>query len=733
MKRGTWFAAVLITVTLLAGCATVGRDTFNLAQEAWSNNRPIEALVLATESLLENPDLTSAKSFLRDNTDTALSQARGFLSSTANTVVPDELAARFVMYGQLVSFYENLERIGMPIVADKRLFGLIKGWEWSTRIVDHRGDLEDARNAAREGFFNAGVARIQEGEIESAESLMRAVITRFAVEGSEEQQQDRQRIVTAFIDFAAMQHGLRDAQRLLQGFHAYEAALRFEPGNATAEAGRQALSLELSDVYLAMALEQERRNTIDSVTEAVRLFEESLVFNPANQDAHDGIPRARTRLASLYTDQGQQLERSGRIPDMIAAHESYEQALQWDGQYNRAVVAEQGVRQRIAEAYYQEGVRVSGNRSDLAAIDAGIAAFTAAQEWVFDYRDADLFVQRLIVSKELIAMGEVLGPIRTRFDQSSQRVTTLSRAVNNAYRGIADLNNIVERIDQLEGQLSAIGTASRAMASIPKVGAVFSVVGTSVRQVHTPVEAVNDKASMLQDPVLEPALAAMTTAKERMDTIVAAMSDVERSLTSANRMITSLNACVDRVTDVGALMQVQSDIRELQTAIGDLQSGLDRINTLEQELASALQTLSQGVSTISTVSRGVEAVMRPLDQISSVTDSITRALQQEFSIPRPLPGAGTYSVEYALASTTGAIAAAADRIIDPILRRLNIQVPQIPGIADLEQLLDAVEGYYADIRAAAAALERAEAEILAAPVQLRRNVDSISNATNCSL
>ena len=723
-------ACVAIAVALLTiGCATAGRDTLNQAQEAWSANRPIEALVLATEALLENPELSGAKSFLRDNTDAGLERVQSFLASSKGTPSPEDLEARFDNYTGLVSFYDNLRQIGMPIAEGKRLFGLIKSWEWSTPLVDYRPELEESRNEAREGFFTAGVARIQADELDAAAALMQKVVTKFAVDKSDEQAQDRSRIANAFVEYAQRLHGSIIPEQLLNGIKAYELALRFEAEHSSAAAGREVLRNELSEVYLALGLEQERRNTIDSVTEAVRYFEEALKYNAENQGAKDGVPRAKRQLAVLYTDQGERQERSGRVDDMIAAHESYENALKWDDGYQRAADARAAVVQRIAEFYYQEGARLGRNRTDANAIAQAITAYENAMTWVDGYRDAPLQKQRLHVARELIAMGGALTPIRSQFDQSERRVTGLSRSVNTAHKGIADLNNIVDRIAQLDEQLGTIDTASSVLAAIPVVGSVFTVTGTAVRQVQRPVGAVNEKADALKDPVIEPALRAMTTVNERTDNVVGAMNDIKRSLDASAAMLARLNDCVASIDDLAALAKVEQDVKALKAAIEELRSGLDRIDAMEREIDATLRALAEAVSLISTVNRGVETVMRPLDTISSVTNQINRALQQRVSIPL----VGSFTVEEAIQSSTGVIKSAAEAVLNPILRQLNIQIPSIPGIDELERLLDSVESYYADIRTAVAAIERAEAEILAAPVKLGQLTGSIASTTGCSL
>ena len=94
----------------------------------------MEAMVYATEALLADPDYKSAKSFLQSNAEDAVSWATDFLVATEETANPQELEKRYDLYREMDEFYANMRKSGMPIQADKRLFGLIKGWEWSIPV-----------------------------------------------------------------------------------------------------------------------------------------------------------------------------------------------------------------------------------------------------------------------------------------------------------------------------------------------------------------------------------------------------------------------------------------------------------------------------------------------------------------------------------------------------------------------------------------------------------------------
>ncbi|SIQ08555.1 hypothetical protein SAMN05920897_103160 [Alkalispirochaeta americana] len=681
MKKNDLFRwALLGVLVLFVGCATAGRGTLNEARRAWNEGQHAEALYHATEALRENPDLTAAKAFLRDNTDDALERAQNLFIATENTTVPAELEERYDTYYYLVKFYDNLGKMRMPLVADKRLFGLIKGWTWSTPILDFTKELEESRMAAREGFLAAGEEHIEAGKISAAHQLLLQVITKFAQEGSKEQEEDRARIIEAFVARGAHFHGSQNPEELLQAIESYEVALRFDSGEQRASEGRERKRLALSDVYLAMGLAEENRNTLQGWEAAIGYFKKSLEYNSGNQAAQEGVPR---------------------VTELIADH------------------------------HYQQGVRLSNRLNDRNQVEQGIAAFDQALEWIPGFRDAPLRRQRLVVAREIIDLSQELAPVRNDFSKVEAQVTSLSRSVNRAHQGITDLNNIVGRVNQLEGQLRTVISVTDALSVVPVVGPVFRVTSTSLGAVHDPVRSVDRKAGLMKTPALEPALREITSVKEQTDGINASMGEIKRELDAAHAIVQGLNNCAQSITELSPLQQLERDLATLRESLSGLQTGIGQLEAMQQEVNTTLLRLGEAVPLIGRVNTGVERVMQPLDRISSVTNEIQSALDRRVSVL-----GRSFTVQEAIDSSTGVVKRAAEAILNPLMERLNIQIPSIPGIDELDRLLDSVEGYLADIRKAGNSVQQAERQISPVAGQFQKSTQSISQVVvsqGCSL
>lgn len=722
----------LLLVTLLGlfftGCASSGKAKLDLARKALDEQRPSAALVHATEALLEDPEYDSAKSFLRDNAERELGLIKGFLSESESSRIPEVVEKRYDTYGNLVSFYGNLKKIGLPLVQGKKLFGLIKGWQWTIPLEDYTTAYAAEKVKAREVFLESGYAAIDEGELGRAEALLKQVITKFAEKDSPQVEEDKKAISARFSGWAAAFHGSTDPDALLKALDAYSLALDFDGDNQEAVSGKTAMELELSDVYLALGLEQERQGTVDTLKEAIKFFELSLKYNRDNSAASEGIPRAKHQIAVLLTDQGISIASSGKIDDMIAAHGLFESALEWDSAYEAAQQEREAVTGRIAEYYYQEGQRYGSNLKDDSALESGIAAFDNAQKWIPGYKDAGIRKQRLFVSRQIIVLEQELAQTIKEYDRTNQRVVALSGMVNKGHQGIEDLFYVSDKIIQLDEQMKTIKIVITPMGSIPFVGPVFTTTGTLLGRAHQPVSSASSKVKKVQKPYIDPAREMIGKVKGQVDQIVSTMGEIRNSLEEVRQMVAKLNTCIQTVENEAVMKEVERDAKEISKVLKKLNGGLDTVNDTQDSVEGTMKALADSVGTISKVTGGIKKIMGPLDKIDSVTSEIKKVFDKKIKIPF----VGSFTVGEAIESSTGVVKKAAEKLLNPLLDKLNIDIPTIPGIDELNKTLDDVQGYYDTIKDAEAKIRKASDQILSVPGELRSRVESIVAKTGCS-
>ncbi len=726
LKRGLTVIAAIIA---LAACSTVGQGNLDAARDALKNNQPATALAAASRAILENPKFDAAKTFIRDNFETANQSALAYLAQTEQSAAPVDLEKRYLIYSDLKAFYDNLQKIGLPIAADAKFFGLIKSWEWTTQIIDYSSQKEAARAAGREGTYAAGVAAITSGDLDSANGLMSKVVGLFAVKDSEEQKEDYRKISENFQVWADGFQSSNEPDSLLKALDAYALALKYNSANGAASDGQAVMKSHLSDVYLTQGLNQERMGGIDSLKNAIASFKNALKYNGDNTEAADGIPRAQNTIAELLCDEGAALERSGRIDDMIAAHGKYKEALEWNEASQRAQAAFAAVTERIAEYYYQDGVRLGADFKNADSVDKAVAAFTEAEKWIPNYKDATVRSRRLYVSREVLILEAKLGQTQGEFDRTQARVNALSAMVNKANTGMDDLNFVADKVVQLDQQMLVLSKTASALGGIPIVGSVITVAGTAMGYVHKPVKAVSAKIGKLRAPVITPAREAIAKVKAGVDKVVSTMDSIRSNLDYVRKILIKLDACLLKVDNAAVIKEVEADVKEINKIMDKLNKGLDTVNDVQDKSEATLKAIAESVSVVSSVKSGIEKVMKPLDKIKGITDEVYDVLKKKIKIPF----VGSFTVEQAISSTTGVVKKAAEAILNPVLKKLNIDFPSIPGIDKFEQIIDQVEGYYQDVKSAMDKITGVADQILDVPNQLKARGDAILSKAGCSI
>ncbi len=653
-------ALVVALVLGFAGCATPAQETLHLANEALQDGRPLDALIYATEALLQDEKLTSAKAFLRDHGTEELAAIEDFLAGSAGTTDPGYLERRYDTYGRLTTLYDNLEQIGLPITEGQKLFGIIPGWEWTTPMRDYRSDLETARAEAREGFLTAGYDSLDEGNVAAADELFGKAVTKFADQGSEQQASDRIDIGDAFADFGDARLGSNDEESLLVAIAAFELAESYDGSNESYPDKLRRAHVEVSQVYLDSGLALERRGDLESLTEAVSYFEMAIGYNADNESAVEANNRARNSIADIY---------------------------------------------------YTDGVQSSEAYTDPESVAAAIVAFESAQEWVPEYRDAALHVHRLNVADKLITFTGATVTAREEFSTTSEPILELSSMVNNAHEGMERLNFIADKIVQLDRQLLVLDDTLTVLGAVPVVGTAIRAIATPITYVREPVHASAQTIDRVRRPFITPSRELLASTKEYVDRVVEAIDAIDGGLSRTEDMGETLYEYVAVMEDTDSITVVREEVVRLTGAIETLTIGLRDVNEARASATDSLADVSGAVDLVNEVSGGIERLMRPLDRVKGVTDRIHSALTREISIPF----VGSFSVSDALGSSRGVVARAARAIIDPILDALDIDIPSLPGIDELKSVLDSVEGYHADIVEAADAVESAVGDVVEIP------------------
>jgi len=713
---------VFMLAVLLTSCQTNGSGSLKNAKEALNDNKPSQALLFATEALLKNPNYTGAKKFLRDNSDDLLGKINGFLDTTNGTENLEELELRFDYYKDLVEFYINLEAISLPIAEGKKLFGLIKSWEWSTEIIDYSQELLDSREVATSTFYIKGTESLDNRYVEEAYDRYKKVIFKFQTGFPDKQQEYTDYAVMDFINFGHKQSGSLDVEELLQGIMSFEFAIELQRNNTEAASGLNTLKLELAEVYFSQGMTMENQGTLETLKQAHTLYESALQYNPEHSGAQEAIPRVRTSIAEALCNYGLNLEKNRTIENYLEAHKYYEAALTWDSEYFKAEELTENVTENIAEYYYQAGKKQALNLKDDAALQSALDYFTKASEWIDEYKDTTLMKRRVYAARQVIILSQNLEKTQGEFNQTHARIAGLNTATATANKGMEDLFYVSDSIIELDKQMNTLYVVMGPMSNIPIVGVIFTITGTAVKRSHGPVEKASDKIKIIQKPLIEPVRNVMSSVNENVTLINNKMNAVGSALAKTREISNNLNTCLLKVEDEMAIEAVEDSVKELNKAILELNGVLVEINRAQDQVEGTLNDIAGGISSISRVASGLKKVMKPLSKISSVTNEIDKVLRKKVlgvSVKKALDKASIFKK-------------AAEKLLNPVLNKLKIDVPTVPGLDELDGIFGKLEGYKAELNKADAIIRPIAEKIDSLPDMFNYEIENILMQTGCS-
>jgi len=362
---------------------------------------------------------------------------------------------------------------------------------------------------------------------------------------------------------------------------------------------------------------------------------------------------------------------------------------------------------------------VSGSATITATTTDG--AFTAACV-------VSIPTSKATVLTELEKLAAKLTKTQTEFDATNARVVSLSTQVDKADTGMNDLCYVTDKIVQLDSQMGTIETVATALTPIPLVGTVASTMGSAVKKVHTPVESLSKKVATASK-VLTSSRDTMGSIKEKVDKIKAAMASISGNIEYSKKAVAKANEYLASLEDPALIAKLDPEIKKLSTAINGLNKGLVALNEAQDAAGATLTTLGDSIASISTVKTGIAKVMTPLNSIKGATDEIDSMLGKTYKVNMPWP---VPDIEFNLKSMLSKIG---DQIkvvqdfvmdlIDPVLNKLKIAIPEIPGLDTITALVDKAQDYYDKIKASGDKIIGAAAGIIDAPTNLKAGADAI--------
>ncbi len=547
-------------------------------------------------------------------------------------------------------------------------------WKWSAEPVDYTAEAAEAKSSAYQVFYDFAVLTLKSaknrGDVKNANSIFSKGHFRYLDANSEERKKSLENFTNELFAFA---DGYKDSDNWVEAIMAADAFKILE--------GYQV------DV----------------------------------KRANEGYEYTALRVSKLLTEEGKKLTEKGDLQALLDADGFYKNAIDWNSENEEAKKLKEELKPKIAEGYYQKAKKMDQQAN--ADLEQVKKLYEEALKWVPGYKDCQARIYSVSVRYELIALEENIEGTQKEFDIIYGRVKTVSEGVNTANSVIQDMVEIVENLKKLDKTLHTVSLTMKPLNLIPYVNVVSKSIDVSAKTVRIPVHRSVQTITPLENKAIRPTGNASAKLKFYTDMTVNKMGTTQKVLINSKKTAAALQTCIHKVEDEEALKQSERAIKELNKGLVEVQKKLNEINSYTNDLVRTANKLI-GISQFTApVKSGVDALKPSLDNVYDVTKEIDKVLDKEFL---------GVSARKAL-SIGGAAGDLAMKAMKPLLDKMNISLPEIPGLAELEAEMAKLEAMYEDIKKTTDEYKAKYDEYSDVQAHINRNLNILVEKTGCGV
>jgi len=668
---GACILAVSIFITscgVTSSLFSKGRSEFNLANEEMNKGNALKGLDHAFNAIIIDPDVKAFKKFMYTNFNTTLAKTKSYIGNSENTESIAVAEKRVETYNLLETVYGKLKQVELPFVDPKGK------WEWTTEFVDYSVQSKASVEYAFNLIMKKGKEDIDRSLIKDSYEKLRKAYSKYC--SSDIRIETAKKISTYYTEFASSNQTSSDIATLVLAHEAWGYALKFTPS-------------------LAQAI-----------------------------NAKDKVAK---KIAELYYKKGSELLTSKDVNKNIQSVDQFKLAVKWNANHNDARKSIDKAKEKIAEFYYASAIKLE--KSSKKEKDKIIAFYRSAQKWIPDYKDSMYRIYSLNVGSELITLIKNLAETRKQYTALTNRIGTISASVDKGYEVMEVVTYISSQTKSLNTKMKNVGSTLKALNTIPVVGTVSGFTSKSLSIAQKPVGGLVEKFNAIDRPFITPTKSAVGQVKNTVDAIKGMVATTKIVLEKSEATVKGIDDCIKT-------LKLESDFKKVEGAIKEINKGLKGTSNQMRNLNNSLTSFEKGAKALAVlhspaqkVKKGMKKIKPTLDKVSKVTGQMDKVLKKEFDFK--LTKMSLHKALTAGGYIAGKIAEIGMKAAEPIMKKLKISLPKIPGVDELKGKLDVVKNEYNNIKNETAKIKESYQKYTSFEHVITKNVNKIVETTGC--
>jgi hypothetical protein len=439
----------------------------------------------------------------------------------------------------------------------------------------------------------------------------------------------------------------------------------------------------------------------------------------------------RRTLTKAYFKRGKKYERKGRIRNFKIAVGDYESSVKWDNNNHKAQNKIVTVKNKIAEIYYRKGKSLERRN-----IKAAANSYASAIKWVPGYKDAKQRIVDLFISKELIALEKNIAVTEKQVSKLGREPHELSKNVAKAMDAMNKMTYLSDKLRQSDEKMKSIASTLAAFNVVPVVNNATRIVGGVINNSRRTVHPMVVKFNQFEKPVITPTKAKIGHIKTIVANVERNIKNVAVTIRNAKRAVSDINRCIEKQENPEKLIKLGEKTKSINKHIINLNRALKVTNMVVSSIGPVVRAVSNIQPLVRKAANAAKNIAKPLNQVGKATHEIDKVLKKKLTLKIPIIRKKvsisihkilTKSVPKIARKILGQFSKLAMKALNPVLKKLKIRIPNVPGLNQIKRELYKMKRGYRNMVRKASVLKKNVTNMEKHTNLLNKNIEEAKN------
>lgn len=295
-------------------------------------------------------------------------------------------------------------------------------------------------------------------------------------------------------------------------------------------------------------------------------------------------------------------------------------------------------------------------------------------------------------------------------------VGDLDDSLNSAISLLQNVKDVSDTLTRLDDSLGVISVVMTALKPVPYIGTVVGAVKPAVDTMKKGVHPVRSKANSLEKKV-KPVREKLQKVEEQVAKAKSKLGELKNKSTAFKEKLEEIYDCNKKRSALAFLGAEDKFCAELDPSVRVLDKVLDRANQLADDIDEKIKKVKDACQALVDIKKPLDDVDDVLKDMSKVLNPIKAALKQKISVPYSVKvkvkvtkkkwwkiftfwdwkwetTTFSFTIQQIMDGIDTGIGFVNDKLMDlakAVLKKFNVDLPQLPKIPGLSQLEDKLE------------------------------------------